>query len=147
MLWTYDDGGRELHEFENSKLKGKRDCVTRSIAIATGLPYKEVWDLILKYAENERGHGKSKRKSHPGTGVFTPLARRLLADLGWEWVPTMGIGTGCTVHLNPDELPDGILIVRTSRHFTAVEDGVIHDTHDPSRGETRCVYGYWREPK
>jgi hypothetical protein len=24
-----------------------------------------------------------------------------------------------------------------------VIDGVIHDTFDPSRGGTRCVYGYW----
>jgi len=24
-----------------------------------------------------------------------------------------------------------------------VLDGVIHDTHDPSRGGRRCVYGYW----
>jgi hypothetical protein len=26
-----------------------------------------------------------------------------------------------------------------------VIDGVIHDTHDCSRGGTRCVYGYWRK--
>ncbi len=29
------------------------------------------------------------------------------------------------------------------RHYTAVIDGVINDTHDPSREGTRCVYGYW----
>ena len=23
-------------------------------------------------------------------------------------------------------------------------DGVIHDTYDPTRGGTRCVYGYWK---
>ena len=23
-------------------------------------------------------------------------------------------------------------------------DGVVHDTYDPSRDGTRCVYGYWR---
>ena len=33
--------------------------------------------------------------------------------------------------------------MRLSRHITAVVDGVIHDTHDPSRKGTRCVYGYW----
>ena len=32
-----------------------------------------------------------------------------------------------------------------SKHITAVVDGVIHDTFDPSRDGTRCVYGYWQE--
>ena len=57
----------------------------------------------------------------------------------------MFIGSGCKVHLRNDELPAGRLIVCLSRHYTAVIDGVIHDTHDPSRGGTRCVYGYWRK--
>lgn len=30
--------------------------------------------------------------------------------------------------------------------YAAVVDGVVRDTHDPSRDGTRCVYGYWREP-
>ncbi len=37
----------------------------------------------------------------------------------------------------------GRLIVSVSKHMTAVIDGVIHDTHNPSRDGTRCVYGYW----
>lgn len=39
---------------------------------------------------------------------------------------------------------DGRIIVRLSRHISAVIDGVIHDTYDPSRDGTRCVYGYWK---
>ncbi|MGA2164193.1 MAG: hypothetical protein ABSH36_06960, partial [Solirubrobacteraceae bacterium] len=58
----------------------------------------------------------------------------------------MKIGHGCTVHLHAEELPSGRLIVRLSRHMCAVIDGVIHDTHDPSRQGTRCVYGYWQHP-
>jgi hypothetical protein len=57
----------------------------------------------------------------------------------------MKIGSGCTVHLRADELPEGRLIVSVSRHTVAVIDGMIHNTHDPSRGETRCVYGYWKQ--
>jgi hypothetical protein len=56
----------------------------------------------------------------------------------------MQIGHGCRVHLRADELPTGRLIVVVSRHLTAVLDGVIHDTFDPSRQGTRCVYGYYR---
>jgi hypothetical protein len=55
----------------------------------------------------------------------------------------MQIGSGCTVHL----LPSGKLVVSVSKHLTAVIDGVIHDTHDCSRAETRCVYGYWNKPQ
>ncbi|MGH2478016.1 MAG: hypothetical protein ACRDIL_22445 [Candidatus Limnocylindrales bacterium] len=55
----------------------------------------------------------------------------------------MAIGSGWRVHLRADELPAGWLIVQLSGHVTAVIDGVVHDTHDPSRHGTRCVYGYW----
>jgi hypothetical protein len=58
----------------------------------------------------------------------------------------MTIGSGCRVHLRADELPGGPIVARTSRHFVAVIDGVIHDTHDPSRGGDRCVYGIWARP-
>ena len=37
----------------------------------------------------------------------------------------------------------GRIIVRLSKHYTCLIDGIIHDTHDPSRNGTRCVYGYW----
>jgi len=46
--------------------------------------------------------------------------------------------------LRADELPSGRLVVSVSKHLTAVVDGVIHDTHDCSRVEARCVYGYWQ---
>jgi hypothetical protein len=57
----------------------------------------------------------------------------------------MSIGSGCTMHVREDELPlvHDRLIVRVTKHLFAVIDGVIHDTSDPSRGGTRCVYGYY----
>ena len=42
------------------------------------------------------------------------------------------------MHLKAAELPAGRLIVRCSKHTTAVIDGIIHDTNG-----TRCVYGYF----
>jgi hypothetical protein len=38
----------------------------------------------------------------------------------------------------------GRLIVSVSKHYTAVIDSVLYDTHDPTRGKSRCVYGYWK---
>jgi hypothetical protein len=56
----------------------------------------------------------------------------------------MKIGTGCKVHLKDGEIPSyGRLVLSLSKHYSCVIDGVIHDTHDPSRDGDRCVYGYW----
>jgi hypothetical protein len=77
--------------------------------------------------------------------VPTPVLRYVLRELGWAWTPTMGIGTGTTVHRAPGELPGGRIIARVTKHTVAVIDGVVHDTHDPDRGGTRCVYGYFTE--
>ena len=46
------------------------------------------------------------------------------------------LGRGCTVHLRAEELPAGRLVVSLSKHVTAVVNGVIRDTYDPSRGGT-----------
>ncbi len=101
---------------------------------------------------------------------------RICVGAGWTFTPCMSIGSGCKVHLLPGELPGGRLVVAVSKHYTAVLDGVINDTHNPSeRGTTiypphtplhelpkgavwlsngngwgyspgRCVYGYWHKP-
>ena len=142
MKFQFNDGGRAAEGFRHKKHCG--DCVCRAIAIATQRPYSEIYDLILHYAKHER-MGKRKRKlSDPEKGVGRYTHSRVMSLLGWEWVPTMGIGTGCKVHLCADELPAGRIVVDVSHHFTAVVDGVINDTYDPSRGGTRSVYGYYR---
>ena len=139
MEIVFDDGGRIAAGHHGTT----GDCVTRAVAIATGKPYREVYDSINEAAGNER-HGSRKRGlSSARTGVHKATWRKYISSLGWKWTPTMGIGTGCKVHLRPEDLPSARLIVSVSRHLVAVIDGVIHDTHDPSRGGTRCVYGYF----
>ncbi len=140
--WVRNDGGRAAAGF-----KGQAgDCVTRSIAIATGMSYRHVYDSLNAASAGERRGRRKRGISSARSGMFKPTIRRYLTRLGWLWTPTMAIGSGCTVHLRADELPSGRLIVALSRHLVAVIDGMIHDTHDPSRGGTRCVYGYWQEP-
>ena len=119
------------------------DCVCRAVSIASGWPYEEIYKLINSEAHCERWGRVKGNCSSARTGVHKPTTRRLMERLGWQWHPTMGIGTGCKVHLRDGELPMGRLVVSVSRHLVAVIDGVIHDTFDCSRGETRCVYGYW----
>ena len=149
--WVYDDGGREAAGF-----KGRTgDCCCRAIAIAAQRPYKEVYDLINEYAKSERIGKRKRSKSNARTGVYTQTAKKVMAHYGFTWVATMKIGSGCKVHLTADELPKGRIVCSLSKHYTAVIDGVVHDTYNPDdRGFTvdaygndittdRCVYGYW----
>lgn len=140
MDFIYDDGGRT-----EAGYKGHTgDCVTRAIAIATSRPYREVYDALNGLRDGMR-QTKRVRRSSARTGVNRAIYDRYLKSLGWNWTPTVTIGSGCKVHLRADELPAGRLVVRVSGHMVAVIDGVIHDTHDPSREGTRCVYGYYTE--
>lgn len=138
-VWVHDDGGRAAAGYKGDA----GDCVTRAIAIATGRPYQEVYDGLNGAAQGERRGRRKRGISNARTGAYSATARRYLASIGWKFVPTMAIGSGCKVHLRSDELPAGRLIVSVSKHWVAVIDGVIHDTHNPSRGGTRCVYGYF----
>lgn len=146
MRVVIDDGGRKAAGFKGEA----EDCVCRAIAIAAKRPYREIYDLINNAALSEKTRRgflgtmyATGRKSSARTGVWKDTERAMMRDLGWEWTPTMGIGTGCKVHLRDGELPMGRLVVAVSKHLVAVIDGVIHDTHDTSRGGTRCVYGYY----
>jgi hypothetical protein len=137
MDHVYDDGGREAAGF-----KGKAgDCVARAVAIATGKPYAEVYAVLSESAGNER---KSKgRSARNGIHTKRKWFHDYMTALGFTWKATMGIGTGCKVHLRDGELPMGRLVVSVSRHMVAVIDGVMRDTFDASRDGTRCVYGYY----
>jgi hypothetical protein len=130
IKFKYNDGGRAKAGYKGHT----GDCVIRSISIATGLPYKRVYNDI----KNIMGKGKS-----PRDGVTKKIFKPYLESLGWTWIPKMTIGSGCNTHLRSDELPKGIIICSVSKHMCTVIDGVLHDTFDGSRNGKRCVYGYF----
>jgi hypothetical protein len=138
MDFAYNDGGRAAASY-----KGRAgDCVVRAIAIATQKPYEEVYDAINAFALAERV--RRGRRSSARSGVGRTTYERYLKQLGWDWVATMQVGSGCRVHLRAEELPRGRLVVRLSRHLTAVIDGVIQGIYNPDRRGSRCVYGYFK---
>jgi hypothetical protein len=139
MQFVYDDGGRRAAGFTGDT----GDCVTRAIAIVTDKPYREVYDALNAVRDSLR-QTKRVRGSAARTGVTRPVYEAYLRSLGWQWFPTMSIGSGCTVHLGDDDLPRDTIICRVSKHMVAVVNGEIRDTHDPSRGGRRCVYGFWK---
>jgi hypothetical protein len=156
MQVVLDDGGRAAAGFKGSA----GDCVTRAIVIASGLPYREVYDELATQTGAQRAGKRGKRAASARDGINTTRKwfKDYITRLGFTWHPTMRIGSGCKVHLTDGELPMGRLVVAVSRHYTAVIDGVIHDTYNPQRDKSlfyyvdgtmteiggRCVYGYWR---
>lgn len=140
--FVFNDGGRAAAGYRGFT----GDCVVRSVAIVSGRPYQEVYDALSEGCRGQRVTRRSRRKASARDGVHTRRKwfKTYMASIGFEWVATMQLGEGCTTHLRAEELPGGRIIARVSRHYTAVIDGVVHDTHDPSRGGQRCVYGYWR---
>jgi hypothetical protein len=137
--FIYDDGGREAAGF-----KGKAgDCVARAVSIASGRPYAEVYARLAAGQGSQRVTKRTRKGNRAASARNGICVRRkwfkdYMAELGFEWVATMGIGTGCKVHLCAEELPAGRLVVHVSKHSTAVVDGVIRDTYDPRR-ETHYV--------
>jgi len=136
MIFNWNDGGREEAGFTGTA----GDCTVRAIAIATEQPYKKVYADLFDL--NRKKNPKGKQSPRDGkTSMYS--IHKYLNSIEWVWIATMGIGTGCKVHLRHDELPAGRIICRLSKHLVAVIDGVINDIYDPSRQGTRCVYGYW----
>jgi hypothetical protein len=127
MRFNYNDGGRSKY------FKGDAgDCVTRAIAISTGIDYKEVYDTI-----------KDLLQHTPRNGLTKAETKDIMHHFGFTRYSCMGIGTGCNCHLREEELPSGIVVCQVSHHLTTIIDGVINDTFNPSRGGDRCVYAYW----
>ena len=143
-MYQFNDGGREAAGFKGDA----GDCVVRAVAIAAGLDYKTVYQDMARINQHSRVRNNASGRKSSRNGVNTRCKgfSDYMTALGWKWTPTMQIGSGCKVHLRADELPAGRIICAVSKHYTTMVDGVIHDTHDPSRGGTRCVYGYWSKP-
>lgn len=145
--YVYDDGGRAAAGFQGST----GDCVTRAVAIACALPYREVYDEVLArkrvLRDYEVARGKGARDVSPRAGVPRKIYQVLLEECGFAWHGLVRVGSRERTHLLADELPAGRLVCRLSGHLTTVLDHTIHDTFDPRRPadgrETRMVYGYF----
>src|SRR4030095_4989918 len=137
MKFQYNDGGRAAAGYVGYA----NDCAVRAIAIATEKPYREVYNALNDLARGERTSKRKPGISSSAGGVYRVTSDKYLKSLGWRWTATTGIGQGCRVHLCKEELPGGRLIVRVTKHLTAVIDGVVHDVGIDVRGGTGCVYG------
>ncbi len=125
LRFEWHDGGRIAAGF--SGYTG--DCVTRAITIASGKPYREIYDDLFE------AHDRS-----PRNGIGPEVTKQYLTQHGfvriglYEW----------------DMLPLGPLVVRCSswrkRHLSAVIDRCIYDTWNPSVDSELEVDEVWRSP-
>ena len=104
--------------------------MTRSIAIATGMSYRQAYDLVNEYGLRH-GQRYAARVGPPHDASHEVMTE----GLGWRWEPLRN------ATLAPGDLPDEPrLIAWSSNHLCAVIDGVVRDTFDPCRrggGRTR----------
>ncbi|TWU05648.1 DUF2786 domain-containing protein [Stieleria varia] len=128
MEFCWDDGGRASCGFVG--LTG--DCVARSIAIATGLVYRDVY----------RDLGQAAEKS-PRDGVRIDIADRFLSGHGWRRHRVAGS------YLPWCDLPSGVVILHVgspnhrSTHMCTVVDHTIRDTWNPSDDSDIEIMDYW----
>ena len=147
------------------------DCAVRAWAIALHGPgvsdaqykdvYKDFCRLIREWAFEGRSNAlkavyrNGTRHTKPDVIPEKEVMNRFAAEKGFIWQATSGIGQVETVHVRPDELPGGVLVLKISKHFSAMIDGLLYDIWDTSvsrhvaedggRG-WRTVYGYWSKP-
>ena len=155
MKFVYSDAGRSKY-FDK---EGVSDCVVRAICNASGKDYKEVYDELNRL-EKTMKVGKHERRGSARNGIRLRVVKHYIENiLGWTHHSVMSKGTGVTMHLTEDEIPNGTLIVDISKHLTCVKDKTIYDTYNCSTkmyysylddeykvNNRRAVYNYWTAP-
>lgn len=133
MIYVYNDGGREAAGYKGRS----RDCVTRAIAIAADLPYKQVYDTLLQSMRKKAKSKGRKLTTYPNDGIHDEVYAPYLVTLGFKWVSSIG-------YLEDDDLPkEGKVVVSMKGHLCAAVNGVVHDTYDCSRKGKRIFHGYY----
>ncbi|MEO9595184.1 DUF2786 domain-containing protein [Rhodopirellula bahusiensis] len=129
MEFIWNDGGRSSAGFVG--LAG--DCVTRSIAIATGTSYRDVYQSL----------GKSANKT-VRNGVSSSVADDYLHKNQWQR------HSGDEQVFCAEHLPRGVVITHLEKrnsgrggHFSCLIDHEIHDTWNPMDDGDYVVVNYW----
>ena len=135
--YTHDDGGRQQAGF-----KGKTgDCLIRAPAIASGIPYREVYDPT-KPQFRVAGYravpdpSKAGKKSRRGQPTKARCQEMVLERFGFRKVALAGPRPTYSEAFRQF----GTCVARTRKHWVALKDGALRDTFD-SRTYTWNVSG------
>ncbi|MFN3189051.1 MAG: DUF2786 domain-containing protein [Aureliella sp.] len=121
--FNWHDGGRSLAGFSGFT----KDCAVRAIAIGTGKPYKEVYDLVF-----------DEQDQTPRKGTWDDTLEHILTEQGWSYVRNY------LERLCDAPIQDGAVIYNMLTHAVCVVDGEIYDTWNCSE---RDIYGFYLPPK
>lgn len=115
LTTVFDDGGRKAAGF-----RGKTgDCVVRACSVATGVSYRELYNLFRR--EARKGYSPYAR------GTDFSITNYFLTSRGWSWHP-LRQEIGCPSPRFNATLPMGTIVVSVPRHMVCVIDHVSHDT-------------------
>lgn len=142
---VHTDGGRQ-HNNSYSGTAG--DCVPRAIAIATGMPYSQVYSRLqnLTNIHNNTSNNNLSRCCEYGTDakIYHPY----LESMGWRYNP------GSRLSFGSSQLQQGtvMVLIRFHRsgenHLFTMTNGVAYDTFSPyQRGQQEGynIYGYYKK--
>jgi len=128
MEFIWHDGGRARCGFVGQT----GDCVTRSIAIATGQMYRHVY--------NELSEASLRTARH---GIANDVSAEYLRERGWTHRPVD--------RFSQEDLPKGVLLLsfrtkseRRSGHLSCLIDHTIYDTWNPFEDTSFALAGYWQ---
>jgi hypothetical protein len=148
MAFTKTDGGRTEAGYRNPRGGQNNDCVVRSISIASGRPYAQVYEEITACIQaggfpQDRAHARKNPATHilvKGVSGIIWIPYITKAPGGWDAVtPARG-----RTMFRPENLPaEGPVLVLLSGHLTVVVDGVLHDTHDCMKSGRRRIKQYY----
>ena len=102
----------------SGELGDDRDCAVRAVAIATQLPYMDVWKTFTKQGRRFRRGAR-----------FDDITKPVLRKLGFNPLQIDPPGDAKTVRTLARELADaeGAYLVRVSRHLLCIRDGEVQD--------------------
>lgn len=118
-----------LVEHGVSKYKERNDCTVRALAAAMNISYDNAHDHMAKYGRKHRH------------GMYTGAICNALRALDWEVIDpfdlmnqVLGRDYGqITINQLLKHRQKGRMYVLTRGHALAVVDGVVHDSHAPSK--------------
>jgi len=115
-------------------IKCDKDCMIRSVAIATDTPYNKVYETMYK-----NGWRTTRRNSK---GNWEDQITKTLTELGFKFqkisYPAVKGQSRMTARKMINE---GTYILRMSKHVAAYKEGILMDTWDCS---DKCVYFAWK---
>lgn len=134
IKFTKDDGGRSAAGFKGDT----GDCVTRAIAIATGIEYKKVRKELMQRQSDWRTTGSRKAKRQTSNSVRNGCNKEVyepyLDSLGWEKESLVKFGWHSRSKMTAEDMPRGVVImyVQSGRrgHLATMIDHVLHDSWD-----------------